>query len=344
MAKTGPTHPSADEQWAEPHTSPKRRIEDVLRRQKKALQRELNTISGEYEQALCRINELEAERFERVSEESGTHTARLVKNLETREQFYKRKAQVLAKTRRVLEDEMVTAGSVQRLFVPESPPHDVPGVELAISYTSASKTSGDLYGFRHEQDRGILDLFIADATGHGLPAALITAGVFGAMEALRFVGARDSLIPTLDAVVGAMANRKLAMTFFSATFDYRRFRLHYSNAGHCFPLIVRGGEARSLAQSELQLGMGGPRESDGRRHAVALADGDVLLLYTDGLTEACNARGRAVGTRRLSEWLQNLHTQPVDVIRDGLASRLEHFAGTTPIDDDVTFLVARFCQ
>lgn len=342
----------------------------ALRRQLSGLQVELKTLSAEYEQALKRINELEAERFAWMSGETSARTAQIVAGLAAREQFYRRQAESFANTSRELEEEMQTAGSLQRLLVPDELPHDTPGVSLAASYASASKTSGDLYGVRHRPGHSELTLFIADATGHGLPAALLTAGISGAMQLLELLedanrnmnamlerGRVDTgrfrsviqslsepapLLAILDNVVGEMGRHDFGMTLFSACFNYARFRLRYANAGHCFPLLVRRGKAQSLHQSDARLGATTAGASRWRQHEVSIHDGDVLLLYTDGLVEAENTRGQVVGLRRLATWLETLHTQPADIIRDGIESRLAHFVGSRPVADDVTFLVVKF--
>ncbi|MCG8417574.1 MAG: SpoIIE family protein phosphatase [Proteobacteria bacterium] len=284
---------------------------------------------------------------------------------------------------RRMENELELAGSVQRLLIPAAPPENVPGLELSMSYTPASEASGDWLGFWHNHEADELSIFIGDVTGHGLGSALITAGVFSAVSTLSVLdqltneGAHHGpnqgqhadffhtflgkcrepqfLVQLLDGVVAGMGHGQFAMTLFAAVYHIESRVIRYVNAGHCLPILLgekdvaeetRGrAKARALVARGAQLGLSEIGSDPQRDESqMQLEKNDLLLFYTDGLSETRNDRNRELGVGRLVRWLRDLHDRPVDAIRDALRVRIEEFANNTKADDDIAFVIARVTE
>ncbi len=278
-----------------------------LQHQLEALQVELDEQTRLYEETLQHVAILEAEQTEMrehslAIEQANVRSALLMEELEDREQKYREQAESLRRTTEELdrvhrqlagahealkkeqklkqkyltrvESELETARRVQHLLLRE-PPAQAAGLDLAVSYVPAGETGGDWIGFLHHEGRGEVELLIGDVTGHGLGAALITAGASAAVSTLdelrraasavqagaqpsgkglrdlmRRTGAESVadcidklaepryLLELLDGVVGHMGGFRYLMTFFAASFQKRSRTLRYANAGHCLPLLL----------------------------------------------------------------------------------------------------------
>jgi len=269
--------------------------------------------------------------------------------------------------RKRMEAELETARAVQAMLIPEVAKR-VRGVDLALSYRSASECGGDWVGFFDEPDSKRVSVLIGDVTGHGVGAALITAGVFAYFSTLRAMhdstGRRrasdlydpPAMLRQLDDVVSEMGKQSTFMTLFASVIDYGKRKIRYSNAGHCFPLVISrecwnqfrnaGGSRPSRLNAPPGRILGsktwGPtpvetwvcRERD-------VSEGDVVLWYTDGLLENRNPSGDPIGERRLHQWLFSLWDKPIDQVKAGLEDRVAEFLGSRAPDDDIAFVIAR---
>ena len=201
--------------------------------------------------------------------------------------------------RQRLEQELRIGRQIQRSLLPRRVPERT-GWEFAALYQSAWQIGGDLYDFIHVPDNpDILHLAIADVTGKGIPAALFMAF---SRTILRTESRTNSspaavLRHANQAIVQDMESRLFLSAFF-ATLDTHQGRLRYANAGHDWPLWFRAttGQVEPLNVSGLLLGVlpdVTPPEAE-----IELAGGDVLVLYTDGLTEARDKCGEMFGEER----------------------------------------------
>jgi serine phosphatase RsbU (regulator of sigma subunit) len=184
-------------------------------------------------------------------------------------------------------------------------------------------------------------LIIADVSGKGPPAALQAAMVQGIVNAVsRTCPELPFLMSTLNA---CLLNRPAAdrfVTAFAAALD-RSGRLRYANAGHPAPLwIRRNGEVVELGQSGPLLGVF-PR-SEYSQASVQLAPGDLLVMYTDGLTEARDWRGRAFGAARLLDWARRQNGLPPDEVQRDLTLTVQAFCDGCRQEDDCSVLVVQY--
>jgi sigma-B regulation protein RsbU (phosphoserine phosphatase) len=235
------------------------------------------------------------------------------------------------------EDEI--ARQVHRGLLPRHDPLFA-GLDVSGGFKAADGVGGDYYGYVAMAD-GSLGVAIADVSGHGVGAALYMAIAKGALES----EARDTL--SSGDVLGRV-NEVLASDFSTtdmfATLVFARFlpdarRIIWSNAGHNPPLLLRrDGSVEWLKPCGPALGIvAGARWRDVDQR---FAEGDVIVLYTDGVVEARDASRRFFGTDRLVEAVRRPAGSAAEMRANVLESLARH-AGTVPLGDDFTLIVAR---
>ena len=245
--------------------------------------------------------------------------------------------------KRRLEAELEMSQVVQRALLPQEMP-DIPGAELAAFSRPAQILGGDYFDFLRFRD-GAYALAIADVAGHGISASLLMASL---QTALR------TLAPTSDSPVEVLGhlNRIFVhnihfntfVTLFLAHFDPATRRLTYCNAGHNPPLVFcpnpNGRDAFTwLKPTGAAVGL--VEEPQFRAQTLTLARGDVLLLYTDGVTEARNPGQEQFGERRLAELVQQGAGLPAQELVRELRQALLAFGAGQPLDDDTTVVACK---
>ncbi len=236
-----------------------------------------------------------------------------------------------------LEEQVRMAADVQHRMVPQTPP-SVPGLELASVYVPCFALGGDFYDFIPLQDDN-LGLAVADVSGKGVPASLIMATVRAFLRAqvdyvyyLYEVVRRINLMLCRDTQLGEF------VTLFYGVLDARTLRFTYCNAGHPAALLLRGGKVIALEGENMVLGVN-PEELY-KQSIVQLQKNDVLLLYTDGLTDTMNFDQETFGRVRLIEALER-GGETAEIITQNVLWEMRKFAGLAKRTDDVTLIVAR---
>jgi serine phosphatase RsbU (regulator of sigma subunit) len=247
-----------------------------------------------------------------------------------------------AKVRAAVKAEVSLAATVQEAFMPGREIMTLPGVELCGAYEPATQCGGDWWS-AHSLTDGRTLVLIGDVTGHGLPAALVTAAARGCVDVvLRLAGPRLDLIELLEAldeVVRHHGGGQFHMTCFATLLDPRRGEVTYASAGHVVPYVVKGAELDVLASRGNPLGSGAALDVTAQRRA--LGRDDRLVWYTDGLVECLGPDSRPYGDRRLQRALRKLAGAGPAAIRDGLLAENTAFRGGISAADDVTLVVAR---
>jgi serine phosphatase RsbU (regulator of sigma subunit)/HAMP domain-containing protein len=236
--------------------------------------------------------------------------------------------------------ELAAAWRIQASFLPDTLP-EVPGWQLAATLKPARETSGDFYDVA-VLPGGRLGVLIADVADKGVGAALYMAL---SRTLIRTYGAEHYARPdlTLEAV-----NRRLLtdvhynnfVTVFYGILDLATGTLTYCNAGHDPPRLFRaedGGKAETLRRTGIALGMFD--DVTWEQESVQVAPGDVLLLYTDGITDAQDSRGAFFGE---GEWMQAVQAnlgRSAQEIQDALIADVQRFVGDAPQYDDIALMV-----
>lgn len=238
-----------------------------------------------------------------------------------------------------LERELQLASEIQQRFQPAAPPV-VAGYELQGISFPCYEIGGDYYDFI-ERDDGRLVIALGDVSGKGTAAALLMSSLHAAIHAQT--GSHDTIVETISAV-----NRYLAdnippnrfITLFYAELDPESGAVSFLNAGHNPPLIVHAaGTVEQLASGGLPLGI--KADADYREGRTTLQMGDVLVIYSDGVTEAASPNGEEFGPTRLYEVVSRNVDASAAGIRDRIESALTKFSQGTQAADDITLVIVK---
>lgn len=238
-----------------------------------------------------------------------------------------------------LERELQLAMEIQQRFQPTAPPV-VPGYELQGISFPCYEIGGDYYDFIQRED-GRLVIALGDVSGKGTAAALLMSSLHASVHAQA--GSHDTLAETISAV-----NRYLSdnipsnrfVTLFYAELDPASGSLSFLNAGHNPPLIVHAaGTVEQLASGGLPLGI--KRDAEYREGRTQLQMGDVLVIYSDGVTEAASPSGEEFGPTRLYEVVARNIDASAAGVRDRIESALTKFSQGTQAADDITLVIVK---
>jgi sigma-B regulation protein RsbU (phosphoserine phosphatase) len=252
----------------------------------------------------------------------------------------------LADALAALDRELQAVGEIQRSLLPTSLP-EIPGVELAAYYNTSARAGGDYYDF-FPLPGGRWGAFIADVSGHGTPAAVLMAITHALAHAQPGTHAPPSeLLRYLNhQLTRSYAHNGTFVTAFYAVIDPAARTLTYARAGHNPPRLLRGGEVLSL-NGRGALPMGIDENLTFQQTSIDIQSGDLLLLYTDGITEAMAPMTRddvrqLFGVERLDELLRSCGSaSPADCI-ERIREALAGFVRNAPVSDDRTLLAMRF--
>jgi serine phosphatase RsbU (regulator of sigma subunit)/predicted ester cyclase len=236
-----------------------------------------------------------------------------------------------------VEQELRVARSIQQASLPEQVPQ-LEGWQITPFYRPAREVGGDFYDFLELED-GRLGLVVGDATGKGVPAALVMASARSMLraiaQALGSTSPGDVLGRVNDALfIDIPAN--MFVTCFYAILDPKSGSLSYANAGHDLPYLWRGGEAEELRARGMPLGLMPGMSYEEKE--IELDAGEGVLFYTDGLVEAHDPKGVMFGFPRLRALIVDHGEERA--LRDFLLKELYSFVGEGwEQEDDITLLM-----
>lgn len=242
-----------------------------------------------------------------------------------------------------LDYELRSIAEIQKSLLPAEKPK-VPGLDVAVHYQTAKRAGGDYYDFfALPNDR--LGVLIADASGHGAPAAVLMA----VAHSIAHTRPEHPLRPgEFLTYMNAHLTRRYTkptgsfMTAFYAVFDPMNATLSYASAGHNPPRLLRCADGFKLALNRAQkLPLGIKADEVYLEQTVPLFPGDQVVFFTDGVIEAVNTDGDVFGSSRIDEELATCYTNAGALMRAILASHGLFTAGTTPADDRTLVVVKR---
>lgn len=247
-----------------------------------------------------------------------------------------------------LEGELAIASTVQQTLIPPEEYSD-PRISIVSHYESAAECGGDWWGFFGVGNR--VSLMIADATGHGLPSALITAAArscYSVMQKLaqedpEFTFSPGAMLSYANRVVYDAAHGQIMMTFFNGVIDFDQQTLTYASAGHNPPwLFSQKSDGTFKQQSLVAKGMrlGEKKEvPDYKERTISFSKNDILFLYTDGIIEGTNLAGEQFGKKRVKSLLESHLSAGTTAMRDHLISEFKEHNADKAYDDDVTLAI-----
>lgn len=240
------------------------------------------------------------------------------------------------KDKLVARDEIQIAREVQLALLPRKHPA-IPGWAVWCYTRPANDVGGDLVdyieldGFRH----GVL---LGDVAGKGLGAALLSAKLQATLRALvpeaaslDDLGARTNAIFHRDGIDNRFA------TLFYAELEYNSGQLRYLNAGHNPPYLIRREGWEKLVASSFPLGM--LPNASYAESTIVLAPGEIVLVYSDGLTEAMNGAGEEFGEARVEALVPQLRTLDPANVGDCVLREVDRFLGDSKVTDDLSLIV-----
>jgi sigma-B regulation protein RsbU (phosphoserine phosphatase) len=239
--------------------------------------------------------------------------------------------------------EVEIAREVQERLFPQSRP-EVAGLDYAGACRPALGVGGDYFDFL-ELPGGRLGLAIGDVSGKGISAALLMASLQASLRGQSLAGGADlaALMSNVNQLIYEASQANRYATFFYGTYDPAARTLHYVNAGHNAPMVLRGVDGALRVQ---RLDQGGPvigmlYPVPYVEASVSLLPGDLLVAYTDGISEAMNGADEEWGEERL----QAVAAGARDVCAEELVQRIfaaaDAFAAGAKQHDDMTLVVAR---
>jgi serine phosphatase RsbU (regulator of sigma subunit) len=241
--------------------------------------------------------------------------------------------------RQRIEQELRVARGIQQASLPEEVP-TIEGWQINPYYKPAREVGGDLYDF-HILSDGRLGVVVGDATGKGIPAALVMSTTCGMLQAVSQTLDSSSPGEVLERVNEALTIRippNMFVTCFYGVLEPRRGTFTYANAGHDLPYLWLGGYCEELRARGMPLGLMlgmGYEEKE-----IVLDAGEVALFYSDGLVEAHDPKGEMFGFPRLRALIAEHGGE--HLLGDLLLEELHSFTGDGwEQEDDITLLTLR---
>jgi phosphoserine phosphatase RsbU/P len=266
-----------------------------------------------------------------------------------------------------LQHDLAVAYDIQQSFLPKHLP-EVSGAEVVATMHPARDVGGDFYDVIPLAG-GRMGMLVADVSGKGIPAALYMAlartllrthslsaepryltDALESAEVRRLMrrgsgaalAALGAVRQTNEYLMAHHAEPVMFLTLFYGVYEPQSHQMTYVNAGHNPPLLYNAVTGRHdwLLPTDMAIGLMGDRPYEARQ-CFQLSPGDVLVMYTDGVTEAFDPLGQQFGTERLDEAVTALaHCSAAEILA-GIADRVAVFAGDAPQSDDLTLAVLK---
>jgi serine phosphatase RsbU (regulator of sigma subunit) len=238
-----------------------------------------------------------------------------------------------------IEQELEVARGIQQASLPEEVPQ-LEGWHITPFYQPAREVGGDFYDF-HLLSEGRLGVVVGDATGKGVPAALVMSTTCGMLQlAARALDSPSpgEVLEQVNETLCARIPSNMFVTCFYAILDPKRGHLVYANAGHDLPYLQHGGEAKELRARGMPLGL--MPASSYEEKEIMLDAGESVLFYSDGLVEAHDPEGQMFSFPRLRTLVAE-HTEE-GALEEYLLEELYSFVGEGwEQEDDITLLTLR---
>ncbi|PYQ26350.1 MAG: hypothetical protein DMF56_24665 [Acidobacteria bacterium] len=241
--------------------------------------------------------------------------------------------EALAKAK--LDEELRTAYVIQSRLLPAELPA-IDGYAFAGTNKPCRTVSGDYFDVLVRPD-GRLYFIIADVSGKGITAALVMASVATAFNIFtRTDPTPADLLREMNATLAPKTAPSKFVTMVAGVLDPKTGIVDFANAGHVAPLVITKDGVAQQTSTDLVVGLFGHAKY--RNQQITLGDGDSLVLFTDGVTEAENEAEEQLGLAPVAALVETLHGTPAQDILDTIEQYVREFAGTAPAADDVTMM------
>lgn len=245
-----------------------------------------------------------------------------------------------------LQKEMQVAQEIQQTLLPANVP-EVEGYEIASYYAAAKEVGGDYFDFV-EVDSDTLGIVVADVSGKGVPGSLVMTMIRTALrtEARGIKDAAEVLTRVNDFVVNDM-KKGMFVTLFYVIIDSKKRRINFASAGHNPMILYRPSQQKTyyLNPRGFPIGISLPEKDLFKKSlqsdTLALAEDDILLVYTDGITEAMNSRRELFGEERFLNVIREYGTLSAEEFNENLQKEIISFTEGSPQNDDITLVAIK---
>jgi serine phosphatase RsbU (regulator of sigma subunit) len=242
-------------------------------------------------------------------------------------------------TERILKRDLDQAADIQRSFLPFGAPA-VAGLEIVGHNAPSRAVGGDYYDFFPYSD-GRVALVLGDVSGKGMPASLMMMMLYARVRAMLEEPAElAGFMTKLNRVTSANCPPNRFITFFSAMLDPETGEIVYCNAGHNPPMVARADDVQLLAEGGgMPLGILPAARYKSSR--TELGSGDVLVIYSDGVTDATTPADEEFGEQRLQRLVQEHRDKSAQEIMQAILAALQEWSAGSAQADDITLIVVR---
>ncbi|MBM7622553.1 PP2C family protein-serine/threonine phosphatase [Sporohalobacter salinus] len=243
----------------------------------------------------------------------------------------------------LINQEVNIAAHIQTSFIPKKTPR-YNNLEVALYSQPSKLVGGDYLGFHEEEDK--FDLLISDVMGKGIPAAIVVATIHSAFNILSdFDKNSAQILSSLNSnLYHDLKNQSAFVSMFHAIFDFKEEKLRYSNAAHNPPLLWSPKRQEFSLLSKKGILCGVESEYEYSLHEVKLEKGDIIIFYTDGLTDLRNVKGDRFKLERVKELIKNNSLSSAEDLKDRLIQEISLFIKEQPQPDDISFVITKFLK
>ena len=242
--------------------------------------------------------------------------------------------------KRRMEEELKVASEIQMRLQPFAPPK-IDGWDMTGVSFPCREIGGDYYDFIHRKRDSHLIVAVGDVSGKGTGAAILMSSLHAAVRAQsQTLASISEVMSEINQYIFENSPSNKFLTLFYGELDPDTGTLVYSNGGHNAPIFVRrGGEVERLDKGGLPIGM--MQGVVYQEASVAFDRGDVLVIYSDGITESINEREEEFDEERLIQVVKDNLGRSASGVRDRIDEALSRFVGTTAPVDDMTLMIIK---
>ncbi|MDD4127484.1 MAG: SpoIIE family protein phosphatase [Methanomicrobium sp.] len=267
----------------------------------------------------------------------------IIKNLENERKMREERDNLVREMERK-DTELAIAGEIQQSFLPETIPQ-VEGFDVAGKSLMAKEVGGDFFDVIPFEfvslDQNRMGILIADVSGKGVPAALFMAlsRIIVRVNATWHQDKPDVVIHDANNLIAADSKAGMFVTLFYGILDNENHSITYVNAGHNPPMIYHYADKTISELASTGIAMGAMEDAEYKSKVCPLKSGDVMVLYTDGITEAMNEKEEMYGESRLQDIIRSSVNFPAKDILKRILDDVKLFSGNAPQYDDITLMV-----
>ncbi len=242
-----------------------------------------------------------------------------------------------------LEKELDLAREIQRKLVPAKTP-ELDKLKISSTFIPAFEVGGDYYDF-FMLDENRFGFIIADVSGKGISAAFIMAEMKGIIESLtKLITSPKEILVTANQILEKVLDKKNFISAAYGLIDMNAETLHISRAGHCPVLLIRNNKAEDIRPSGLGLGLNFTDyfSENLEERKIDLIENDILVLYTDGITEAKNELLEEFGEEKLQKIILENKDKNADEISNSVIREITTFSKNTDQHDDITLVILKW--